>query len=200
MKYCATTPAWIAGAARDDAHAPRSARRQPARPGRTRPRAACRPRRAPAASSPRRAAARGFPSACSAELRPSRRRRRKARSRAPGAATVLPSRSTTRTLLRRTSATSPSSRKMKRRVTGSSAATSDATKFSSSPRPMTTGQPSRASTSRSGSACADHRERVGALEFGHRGTHRLEQVVRASSGGEWMRCAMTSVSVSEVNA
>ena len=64
---------------------------------------------------------------------------------------VLPSRSMTRTLSRRTSATSPSSRKMKRRVTGSSAATSEATKFSSTPRPMTTGQPSRARIRRSGS-------------------------------------------------
>jgi hypothetical protein len=53
--------------------------------------------------------------------------------------------------VRRTSATSPSSRNMKRRVTGSSAETSEATKFSSTPRPITTGQPSRARISRSGS-------------------------------------------------
>ena len=49
------------------------------------------------------------------------------------------------------SATSPSSRNMKRRVTGSSAATSEATKFSSTPSPSTTGQPTRATMIRSGS-------------------------------------------------
>jgi len=38
------------------------------------------------------------------------------------------------------------------RVTGRSAATSDATKFSPMPSPMTTGQPSRATTTHSGSA------------------------------------------------
>ena len=64
---------------------------------------------------------------------------------------MLPSLSRMRTLCARISATSPSSRNMKRRVTGSSAATSEATKFSSSPSPMTTGQPSRARMMRSGS-------------------------------------------------
>jgi hypothetical protein len=40
---------------------------------------------------------------------------------------------------------------MKRRVTGSSAATSEATKFSSTPNPTTTGHPSRARMMRLGS-------------------------------------------------
>ena len=82
-----------------------------------------------------------------------------------------------RTPSRRTSATSPSSRNMKRRVTGSSAATSEATKFSSSPRPMTTGQPSRARMMPVGLVLAHHRERVGALELRDRGAHRLEQIL-----------------------
>ena len=81
-----------------------------------------------------------------------------------------------RTELRRISATSPSSRKMKRRVTGSSAATSEATKFSSTPSPMTTGQPSRARINAVGIVLAHHGESVGALELGDRGAHRLEQI------------------------
>jgi len=40
---------------------------------------------------------------------------------------------------------------MNRRVTGNSAATSEATKFSSLPMPMTAGQPARAITMQSGS-------------------------------------------------
>ena len=65
---------------------------------------------------------------------------------------------------------------MKRRVTGSSAATSEATKFSSMPSPMTTGQPSRASTMHSGSVSTIDRERIGAVQFGDGLAHRLEQI------------------------
>ena len=80
--------------------------------------------------------------------------------------------------LSRISATSPSSRNTKRRVTGSSAATSEATKFSFSPMPITTGQPSRASTMRSRSSLRHDGERVRALELGDGRAHRLEQVAR----------------------
>ncbi len=49
------------------------------------------------------------------------------------------------------SARSPSSRKMKRWVTGSKAQTSEAMKFSPKPSPITKGLPKRAATSRLGS-------------------------------------------------
>ena len=75
------------------------------------------------------------------------------------------------------SATSPSSRNMKRRVTGSSAETSEATKFSSTPE----ADDHRATFARQDDALgfgfADHRQRVGAFEFGHRGAHGLEQIL-----------------------
>ena len=54
--------------------------------------------------------------------------------------------STIVTLRRWIAATSPSSRIWKRRVTGSSAEMSEATKFSSVPSPTSSGQPARAST------------------------------------------------------
>ena len=66
---------------------------------------------------------------------------------------------------------------MKRRVTGSSAATSEATKFSSTPSPITTGQPSRARIEPVRVVLAHHRQRIGAFELGDRGAHGLEQVL-----------------------
>ena len=66
---------------------------------------------------------------------------------------------------------------MKRRVTGSSAATSEATKFSSTPE----ADDHRAAFARQDDALrivlAHHRERVGALELRHGGAHGLEQVL-----------------------
>ena len=85
--------------------------------------------------------------------RPSPRHRPTASFRVTGRCAVLPSLSRMRTLWRRISATSPSSRKMNWRVTGSSAETSEATKFSLLPMPITTGQPARASTIVSGESC-----------------------------------------------
>ncbi len=73
---------------------------------------------------------------------------------------------------------SPSSRNRKLRVTGSSAETSEATKFSCSPMPITTGQPMRATMMRSGSLLGQHRQRIGAFQFGHGGAHGLEQVAQ----------------------
>ncbi|KAG1375282.1 hypothetical protein G6F60_015455 [Rhizopus arrhizus] len=60
--------------------------------------------------------------------------------------------SKTRTPSRRISAVSPSSRKITLRVAEITAETSEATKFSPSPRPISSGQPMRAQTKRSGSA------------------------------------------------
>ena len=66
---------------------------------------------------------------------------------------------------------------MNRRVTGSSAATSDATKFSSTPE----ADDDRAAFAREddplGILLADHGQRVGAFELRHRRAHGLEQVL-----------------------
>ncbi|CSI33059.1 Uncharacterised protein [Vibrio cholerae] len=65
--------------------------------------------------------------------------------------TGCPRASNTRTSRRVISATSPSSRYIKRRVTLSSASWSDARKFSPIPKPITIGLPERATTKREGS-------------------------------------------------
>ena len=74
------------------------------------------------------------------------------------------------------SATSPSSRNMKRRVTGSRAATSEATKFS-----PTQADDDRATFAREDDALrlffANYRERVRALELGHGGAHGPEEIL-----------------------
>ncbi len=66
--------------------------------------------------------------------------------------TGRPSLSKIATLLRVISATSPSSKKIKRRVTGNSAIWSEAIKFSPNPKPITRGLPERATTTRLGSS------------------------------------------------
>ncbi len=68
-------------------------------------------------------------------------------SRSTGASSA----SNTRTDSRVISAVSPSSRKTTRRVACTIAETSEATKFSPSPRPTSSGQPMRATTIRCGS-------------------------------------------------
>jgi hypothetical protein len=99
--------------------------------------------------------------------------------------------------VRRISATSPSSRNMKRRVTGSSADTSEATKFSFDAET----DDDRAALAREHDPrrilLADHGERVGAFELGDGGAHGLEHVAHRLQV-KWMRCAITSVSVSDV--
>ena len=63
----------------------------------------------------------------------------------------FPSRSVRRIPSAESSATSPSSMKITRRVACTIADTSEATKFSPSPSPISSGQPMRATTMRSGS-------------------------------------------------
>ena len=70
-----------------------------------------------------------------------------------------------------------------RRVTGRSADTSDATKFSPMPRPSTSGQPARATTMRSGLSAREH-ARARTRRPAHRQcAHGLEEVVSILRGG-----------------
>ena len=87
----------------------------------------------------------------------------------------LADRSTTRTLRWWISATSPSSRKMNRRVTGSRADTSDATKFSPVPESNHDRAPTARNHQVSGVCLAHDDERVGALELGDSGADGFEQ-------------------------
>ncbi len=67
---------------------------------------------------------------------------------------------------------------MNLRVTGSNAATSEATKFSLLPTPITTGQPARARIMLSRRIFGNDGERIGAFQLGDRGAHRAENVAQ----------------------
>ena len=71
---------------------------------------------------------------------------------------------------------SPSARKNMSCVWTRMAGTSEATKYSLSPRPITTGGPERAATILCGSRARDHRQRKHAGQFLDGGAHRLFQV------------------------
>ena len=147
-------------------------------PGRTRFEQLARRRRAPRASAHRARLLVDLLEHVVRGNRPSRPRPPTARSRASGALDGLPLASRIATPSRRISATSPSSRNMNRRVTGSSAATSDATKFSF----VAEADHDRAARAREHDAVGvflrHHRERVRAFELRDRRAHGLEQVAR----------------------
>ena len=71
---------------------------------------------------------------------------------------------------------SPSARKNMSRVWLRMAGTSEATKYSPSPRPMTTGGPSRAATILFGIAAAEDGQREDAADLLHRAADRLFQI------------------------
>ena len=89
---------------------------------------------------------------------------------------------------------SPSARKNMSRVWLRIAGTSEATKYSPSPRPMTTGGPERAATILFGSVARDHAQREDAGQLPSR--RRARRLPGSRRKYFSTRCAMTSVSVS----